>query len=242
LCIALGAVIGARAEDKTEAKAVVEKGIKALGGEEKLAKYKAATWKGKGKINFGGTEIEWTGDFSAQLPKQMKAVIEIDFNGMKVPFVRVLNGDKGWLVQMGNADDMTEEQLADAKEENYSNWITTLLPLRDPAFNLAPLGEVKVGDRPAVGIKVSHKDHKDISLFFDKEKGHVVKSQRRLKDLMTGQEVDQETFYLDYKNNDGIMRSMKFTSKRDGKDFLEAQTTEFKAMEKLDDSVFGKPS
>jgi hypothetical protein len=238
-------VLGAaavRADGPAEAKAVIEKAIKAAGGEEKLGKYRAGTWKAKGKINLAGTEIEWTGDFSAQLPKQMKSAIEAEFNGMKITFVRITNGDKGWLVQFGNPDEMNAEQLDDAKEENYANWVTSLLPLRDPAFSLSALGESKVGDRPAVGVKVSHKDHRDVSLFFDKENGLLVKSQRRFKDLMSGMEVDQETIYSDYKDADGIKRFTKMSSKRDGKDFLEAQITDFKPAEKLDDGVFGKPA
>jgi hypothetical protein len=236
----LGTGTFVRADDMP--KAIIEKAIKATGGEEKLGKYKAATWKAKGKINFGGTEIEWTGDFFSQPPKQMKSVIEVDFNGMKLTFIRVSNGDKGWIVQMGNTDEMSGDQLADAKEELYSNWISTLMPLKDGAFALAPLGESKVGDRPVVGVKVSHKEHKDVSLFFDKEKGLLVKSLRRVKDMMTGQEVDQETVYSDFKETDGIQRSMKMVAKRDGKDYLEAVTTEFKVVDKLDDGLFGKPS
>src|SRR5258706_9762575 len=46
---------GARADD---ANAVIDKAIKALGGEEQLAKVKAAAWKSKGTITFQGNDNE----------------------------------------------------------------------------------------------------------------------------------------------------------------------------------------
>src|SRR6266404_2493348 len=51
-----------QADEQAEAKRIIDKAIKAMGGEEKLAKYKAITSKGKGKINVMGNEIEFTFD------------------------------------------------------------------------------------------------------------------------------------------------------------------------------------
>ena len=49
----------ARSEDAKDAKAVLDKAIKALGGEEKLTKaLNGSTWKTKGTINFGGEARE----------------------------------------------------------------------------------------------------------------------------------------------------------------------------------------
>jgi hypothetical protein len=243
LAITLVLVSGAwlRADDKaTDAKAIINKAIKATGGEEQLAKYKAVTWKGKGKINLMGTEIEFTIQAAAQPPKQSRGQSEADFNGMKFERLQVVNGDKGWISMMGNTEEMSEDQLATAKEELYAGWVATLEPLKDPAFKLTPLGESKVADQPAVGLKVSRQDHKDINLYFDKDKGLLVKLQRRAKDMM-GQEVDQETFYSDYKESNGLQHARKQKTKRDGSDFLAIDITEFKPVEKLDDSTFAKP-
>ena len=44
-----------------DAKEILDKGIKALGGEEKLAKAEAITWKTKGTIKFNDNENEFTG-------------------------------------------------------------------------------------------------------------------------------------------------------------------------------------
>jgi hypothetical protein len=229
-----------RADNPADVKAILEKAIKAMGGEANLTKYKAATLKGKGKINLMGTEIEFTIEAQAQPPKFSRGHSEADVNGMKFERIQVVNGDKGWISMMGNTEDMPEEQLAAEKETLYAGWVARLVPLKEGAFTLAPLPEIKVGDRPAVGIKVSHKDHKDISLYFDKENGLLLKSERRAKDF-TGQEVKQETFFTDYKAYDGMQHARKQKTKQDGNDFLELEVTEYKPVEKLDEKLFSKP-
>src|SRR5262249_51138631 len=130
----------------------------------------------------------------------------------------------------------------EAQEELYAQSVETLVPLRDKAFTLAPVGEVKVGDQPAIGVRVSRKDHRDISLFFDKDKGLLLKSERIVKDEMAGgKEVLQESVYSNYKYTDAGLAAMKITIKRDGKPYVDSETKEVKLDEKLDDAVFGKP-
>lgn len=228
------------ADDQAAVRSIIDKAMKASGGEEKLAKYKAATWKGKGKINVGGVEIEFTLEAAAQPPKQSRMKSEGEFSGTKFERTQVVNGDKGWISLTGSTEDMPEDQLAAAKEDLYAGWLAMLVPLKDAAFKLAPLPEIKVGDRPAVGVRVSHPGHKDINLYFDKDKGLLVKVQRRVKD-MTGQEVEQETFYTDYKEETGILHPRKQKTKRDGSDFLQIEITEYKPLEQLDVSTFAKP-
>jgi len=240
LGLLLAAMATVRGDAQADAIGVIDKAIKAVGSEEKIAKYKAFTMKGKGKINLMGNDIEFTFDAAVQLPKQVRQRSEADFNGMKFERIQIVNGDKGWVCLMGNTEEMSEDQLEAAKDGLYADWVATLLPLKDAAFQLAPLAEIKVGDRPAVGIKVSHKGHKDLSLYFDKDKGLLLKIQRRTKD-MTGQEVDQETFFTDYKDDNGVQRAKKQKTKRDGNDFVDIEIAEFKPAEKLDESTFAKP-
>jgi hypothetical protein len=242
--LVLGLLVAAaapvRADDRAAAKRIIDKAIHASGGAEKLAKYKAATWKGKGKIHVGDVEIEFTVQAAAQPPKQSRVKSQGEFSGTKFERTQVVNGDKGWISLTDHTEEMPEDQLAAAKEDLYAGWVAMLIPLKDAAFQLAPLPEIKVGERPAVGVKVSYPGHQDINLYFDKEKGLLVKVQRRVKDMM-GQEVDQETFYTDYKEENGLLHPRKQKAKRDGKDFLEIEITEYKPVEQLDASVFTKP-
>src|SRR5258707_12017180 len=93
--VAVFAVAGGSARaDEQEAKAVIDKAIKAAGGEEKLGNVGAATWKAKGKITFNDN----TNDFNSQVTVQgldhFRSEFEGEFNGNAVRGVTVLAGDK----------------------------------------------------------------------------------------------------------------------------------------------------
>ena len=88
-------------DEQAGVRAILDKAIQALGGETNLSKFKAATWKGKGKFNVAGQDLEFTGEWFVQPPDQMKTLITNEFNGMVFKQVRVVNGDKGWFRRRG---------------------------------------------------------------------------------------------------------------------------------------------
>jgi hypothetical protein len=153
----------------------------------------------------------------------------------------VVNGDKGWIESGGTVKDMDEAQVAEQKESIYSAAVSTLVPLvREKGFTLTALGDSKVGDKAAEGVKVAHKGHRDISLFFDKKTGLLIRIERRTKDEAGG-EVTEENLFSDFKKIDGIQEPMKLTVNRDGKLFVEIEIEELKHAESLPDSTFEKP-
>src|SRR5262249_21770538 len=107
---------------------------------------------------------------------------------------------------------------------------------------LASLGDVKVNDKPAVGIRVSEKGFRDVNLFFDKDKSLLVKIETVVKDQMTGgKEETQEEILSDYKETNGVLQPMELVINRDGKKYVDGEITEFEPKEKIDDAVFAKP-
>jgi hypothetical protein len=232
----------ARADDAADAKAIVEKAVKAHGGQDKLDKFPGTTVAMKGKVHVMEMAIPFTGEVTTLGADKLKLDIEIEAGGMKFRVVNVVAGDKGW-AKMGDATtELDKDQLAEAKEQAYVGWVESLTPLlKDKQFSFATVGEVKVNDKPALGVKVSSKGHRDVDLYFDKETGVLVKREARVKDEGSGQEVTEESFPSEYKDVQGIKHAMKFTIKRDGKLFLEGEATEYTLSEKLPADFFGKP-
>ena len=245
LVLALAAL--GRADDAADAKAVVEKAIKARGGADNLAKYKADVLKVKGAVHVSGLDIDFTGEISFQQPDKSRTVIEGTVMGTNFKSTRVVNGDKGWIDDLLGAArqqrDMSKEELAEERESQNANSIARLAVLTDKAYTLSTLGESKVGDKEAVGILVKRKGYRDVSLLFDKKTHLLLKSETRVKDPQGGGDAEftQEAFYDDYKKVGDLLVAHKLTIKRDGKAFLESETTEFKPEEKLDDGLFAKP-
>ena len=241
LVLALAAL--GRADDAADAKAVVEKAIQARGGADNLAKYKADVLNIKGAVHVSGLDIDFTGEISFQQPDKSRAVIEGTVMGTNFKSTRVVNGDKGWIDDPQGARDMSKEELAEERESQNANSIARLAVLTDKAYTLSTVGESKVGDKEAVGILVKRKGYRDVSLFFDKTTHLLLKAETRVKDPQGGGDTEftQEAFYDDYKKVGDLQVAHKLTIKRDGKAFLESETTEFKAEEKLDDGLFAKP-
>ncbi len=237
----LGAPVASRADDAADAKAaLVEKAIKAHGG-DKLTKLPATTLKMKGAIHTMGVDLTFTAEVVSNGPERQKIDIEAEAGGQKIHIVNVLNGNKGWSSIGGQTTELDKDKLAEAKEEAYAGWVATLAPLKDKAFTLATIGEVEIEKKKALGVKVSRKGHRDVDLYFDKETGLLIKTESRVKDDTSGQEVTEESFPSEFKDVQGTKQAMKFTIKRDGKPFLEGEATECELAEKLDDSVFAKP-
>src|SRR5262245_26331388 len=230
-----------RAEDDKDTRAILDKGIKALGGEEKLSKVKAATWKVKGKIIVDGNENPFTLQVTVQGLDRIRSAFEGEFGGTPIKGMTVLAGDKGWRQFADNTMELDRDALANEKRTLYLQVIPAMLvPLKGKGFKVQSAGEEKVGGKPAVGIKVTGPEGKDFTLYFDKESGLPVKQVAKVLDFM-GNEFTQETIYADYKEFQGIKKATKVENKRNGTTFLEGKITDFKVLDKVDAKTFAEP-
>jgi outer membrane lipoprotein-sorting protein len=232
--LTLMTLLSARADDAADARTLIEKAIKASGGKDKLAKFKAQTFSEKGTYYGAGQGQPYTGKYAVQFPDKFRMEI-------KDVFTIVFAGDKGWIKFMGETKDMTKEQLANQKESTEAQYATTLLPLEDKAYTLTMLPEIKVDGKPALGVKAAKKGMPDVSLYFDKATSLLVKYSFRTKSEEEKKEVTQDVYLSDYHEVQGIQISKKVVIKRDDKQFVESEVADVKLLEKLDDSVFAKP-
>src|SRR5205807_7154043 len=123
--------------------------------------------KGKGVVSEGGQEVTFTMEGSIKSFEQVKIDAEVDVNGMKMNATIVINGDKAWIKHMDMVMDAPAEALPSIKQVLYAIRLTHKLPaLKEKVFTLSPLGEAKVNERAADGIKIEHKDRKGLSLYF----------------------------------------------------------------------------
>jgi len=248
-CLVLARVGALWADDQAETKALLDKGIKALGGEATLKKYQAATWKGKATGYGPEGQAIITAEWSVQGPDQYRREAQIELLGQYAgQTVEVINGNEAWVKALDQmVYPLDKDSLPRVRINRlYAPWVTTLVPLKDKAFKLSPFGEVKIGRRPAVGMTISREGYPDITLCFDKESGVLLKSEMVIEldsgtDDEIGKTVTEERLYSDYQETDGVRRARKVTAKVEGKLRWELEISEFKPCEKLDDSVFAKP-
>jgi outer membrane lipoprotein-sorting protein len=223
------------ADDQAQARKIVDRAIKATGGEERLARIKAMTSEEKGTYYGMGEGMPYTGKYAFAHPNRFR----MEIVGV---FTVAYNEKAGWTNMGGQLDDMPKEELAEHHEESRAMWLSWLVPLKDEGVTLSLIGKKKVDDRPAVGVRASSKGHRDVELFFDKETGLLAMLRQTVKaEELEGKEVTQETVLRDFKAVDGVQVAMKVLITRDGKKYVESETLKIEFHDKLDESLFEKP-
>jgi len=220
-----------------EPRAVIERALQVHGGARMIEKYKGVQMKGKGAV-YLPDEIQVGVEGFSELPGKFKSVMEMDVNGMKLTIIQAVNGDRVTIRQNGVDVPLNDKLKEELKEQVYADGVASLIVLRERGYKLAPLGETKVNDRDALGIKISSRGHRDVSLYFDKASGFLVKIEDKALDVKSMQEVLQEKILDNYKDFGGIKRPTKVVVRRDGKPFGEMEITDVKIFEKLEDANF----
>jgi hypothetical protein len=239
--------------EDAQARAIIDKAIQAHGGADKLSQFKAvsAKWVGKHKI-----ENQYYGDAIRVVTYEMPAdKIRFDFEvenpkGNNFAFSRVVSGKKGWQGSGRRTRDLNEAEVTQIVDELYAHWLASVVPLqdvllKDKGFAFSVWGNIAVDGKDAVGVRVSCQGRPDVLLFFDKQTGLVIKSERRAKDPVTNREYTAESSYRDHKAFQGVMWPTIRLDRRDGQDLEENsgrfELSEFQALEKLEDSSLAKP-
>jgi hypothetical protein len=232
-----------RSGEDSDLRALIAKAIKAKGAEGNEAKYKGLTMKGAGTFYGLGEGIAYTGEWAMKGDKHVRHTLEIKVMDQTLTITQVVSGAKGWMKFNDEVKDMPADELDEEREEMYAKWVSSLAPLKNKAFKLAALGEVRIDDKPAVGVRVSHKGRRDVNLYIDAATFLVVKNEHQVKDVKGGanKEMSQETFFADFKEFTGTKYPTKVTVKRDGKLFVEATISDIRPVETVDDALFAKP-
>ena len=240
MVIVAAASTSARADDK-DPTAILDRAIKATGGEEKLKKIDAMTWKTKAVVTINGDNNPFSAESTVQGLDHYRTEFDIEFQGNALKGVVVLSGNKGWRKFGDQNAEMEDDAIANEKRLIALQVIPTkLVVLKEKGYKLEAAAEQKVGDKPAAGIKVTCPDGKDFTIYFDKESGLPVRTVARVIGF-DGQEFTQETTLADYKDFDGIKRATKHDSKHDGEDFVKAEISDVKFLDKVDAKTFKEP-
>jgi outer membrane lipoprotein-sorting protein len=240
--VLVAAPLSARAGDD-ESRALVIQAMKASGGKDLLKKYLGAHVKYKGTVDANNMNIKMEGEVFFNYPDRMKNVMALDINNMNITVQQGYDGKSLWINVMGQTKELTEkDMIAEMKESMYAEQVSSLVDLDNKEFKLSPLGEMKIMDKAAVGIRVSKEGKRDVNLWFDKKNHLVVKTEFRGKDPF-GQmgEANQEKYFSNYKAVMGLQTPGRMEIHYDGKKMIEMEITEAQYHERLDDTHFQRP-
>ena len=196
----------------------------------------------KGEMSVMGLDIDFDGKMIYQRPEQFKMNISIDLMGQKIAIEQIMNGKKVKATMNGNNLDLKDHDLEQLKANVAEQEITQLTPLLDDKkYTLKAGADADVDGKKADVVIINGKAEgsviKDMKLFFDKTTHMLVKTQKKDKDE-NDKEIDEESFYEDYKAVQGIMTAHKGVVKHDGKDYMKYTMTDVKYIEKVEEKEF----
>jgi RNA polymerase sigma factor (sigma-70 family) len=221
---------------KDEVSAILDKAIAAHGGRDAIEKYEGAEYKMK--VTIAGNDPkpkEWKWIFTA--PNSLMEVREGYYLGKRNDSIWEAEGKSVWQIVEGKKQPVRGKIAQAFVDDAYLLHICRLVPLNGKDFELAKVDEIKVEDKPAVGLRVASKGHKDVTLYFDKDSGLLVKAVRKAISTSTLEEVAEERFFQEYKKQDGLMIANKVVVKHGGKTELEVEVTETKLLANEEDKV-----
>src|SRR5262245_50527207 len=233
-------VLPATADDK--AQGVVERAIKAHGGEENLKKLRAVRIKVEGTMTLapGQPALAFTLEDTWQMPDKYRSSSSFRLMDKDITQKQVLDGETGWAQVNGRTEDMPKEALAEMREQKYAEDLDRLGFLGDKALEISGPDEAKVNGQPAAVVRVKTKGHRDVKLYFDAASGLLVKREHDVQDPATGDLVTQEVVFADFRDNGGVQHWTTITVLRAGKKVIEAKLKELEFLDKVDQTVFVK--
>jgi hypothetical protein len=223
-----------------DAPALIARAIEAHGGEARLTRFQAGHSKARGTI-FMKTPVRFTQELFYQLPSQYKEIKEGFVDGRRFLFTLVFDGDRGWTLDNGRAQEVNDKLLAEIMEETHLLRVRRLTALRGDPHSLSLAPATVVDGLPADGVRVSAKGFRDVTLFFDRASGLLVKMERRTVGPLQALPVTEERIFSEYRTIAGLASPSKTVVNLDGKKFLEVEMLEVQFLEHMDPRTFQKP-
>lgn len=224
-----------------EARGIIERAIKVHGGEDALGRVQADRVKFKGNLVLRGHTVPFVDETTMQLPGRYKHMIEINDGTNRKTILYIINGDKMYVTVDGQTVKPDTATLSEIRNGMELQRAARLLPLlKDKSYQLSVTDEIKINDRPAVGVRIGGRGRKEMRLHFDKELGYLVRGEIQLEDGK-GKKIRQHYFFGNFKQIGGYKRYTKVRAYRDGQLIMEAEMLDVKILDKVDETEFAKP-
>jgi hypothetical protein len=226
--------------DEPKPEQIIDKAIRAHGGEEKLSGLTGFSLKERIVYEKGPT---WTFEVEADVPHRYRSEMKSGPEG-KNRSVIVINGEQGWL-KRGDDVDPYPATFLDSMRKNTIPYLgpRSILRLKARQQNsrcqFSTAGECTIDGHQAVGLRMKLEDGPQQTWYFDKESGLLLKSESKTANF-EGADTVSVTTYEDYQTIDGFPMARKERTERDGKPASTTELMEFKVATPSE-GAFAKP-
>jgi hypothetical protein len=199
-----------------DAKTIVERAIKARGGEDALKRAMVLEWRGRGRAYAGDRTVVIDGRWIVEPPdRAVVATWEAD-KGPSSTRRLILLGPEGWTERDGARTPMPVDMLADERDRFYLYSLLRVLPLRDPGTRLTATG-------PRT-LRVEREGRPTVDMFFDGT-GWLDRLRVERRDPGAGTAVVEEVTFAGEIAAGGVRWPRRINVSRDGTPFFDLDIT-----------------
>ena len=178
--------------------------------------------------------------FTMYKKRPSKFRLEVPIQGTTM--LQIYNGKAGWMVMpwTGTTEpkEMTADQLKGFKKE--TDFEGPLYHWKEKGNKVELIGTEDMEGTEVYVLKVTDKDGDITTYYMDAENFVILKT--KTKTTIRGQEVEAETFYSNYLEENGFVVAHSMEMKNNGQTSQSMEITDIKYNEPVADSLFNKPA
>ena len=242
LAVLLLFLVSATTVSAQTADEVIEKTLTALGGRPAHAKVTSRVTTGTIVLTTPGGDIEGSIELLNAVPNKSRMLLKADLSALGAgPFVldQRFDGHAGYVLDslQGNRD-VSGNQLDNLKNGSFPH---PFLTYKDQGTKVELKGKEKVGDREAFLLIFDPTTGSEQRQYIDAETYMPLRMVMTVNVPQLGQDVEQVTEFLDYKEVDGIKVPFRLRSSSSIQNFT-ITVAKVEHNVKVDETLFVKPA
>jgi hypothetical protein len=232
----------AQAARAQTADAVIEKSVAAMGGRAAFAKLKSRSMSGAITLGTPVGDVQGTIEIYNAAPNKSRTVIKADLTSIGAgPFVldQRFDGNVGYSLDslQGNRE-ITGNQLDNLRNGSFPHGF---LNYKDKGIAVSLGAKEKVGDRDAFVVTFEPTTGSAIRQYIDAETYLPIRTVAKVFVQQLGQDVEQMTDFLDYRDVDGIKIPFQFKASSAVQNYT-VVVAKVEHNVPIDETTFAKPA
>jgi outer membrane lipoprotein-sorting protein len=242
VAVAVAVLCASSAASAQTADEVIEKSLAAVGGRAALAKIKSRHGTGTIVLGTPAGDIHGTVETWNAPPNKSRTVIKADLTALGAGSLTLdqrFDGSAGYVLDtlQGNRD-MPSSQVDAMRNQSFPH---PFLNYKDLGIGAKLTGKEKAGDREAFVIVFDPPTGNEIRNYIDAQTFLPIKVVTTVHVEQLGQDVEQTTEFLDYKEIDGLKIPFQFRSSSNIQN-ITVTVSKVEHNVPVDDAMFAKPA
>jgi hypothetical protein len=216
---------------------VLDRAIRAAGGEATLKKYRRIEWAGLGVVHIPNRDIVIRGWWDIQPPDSAVVDTYDTTRGPGTTRTLILSGPRGWLYRDTVFTPLPEDLLAEEQHQYYLYSLLRLVPLKDKGVKLRPVFPDSMGN---AGFTVERAGRLPVTMYFDSA-GRVMRLVTRF--ALPGPVAGDAQVVLLHgtAEAEGLRWFRRIEILRAGKPYFDMEIDSLKAQREISDSLLTGP-